>query len=161
PKSKFWGIDRLSTDNLRDSMLASTAIEQSLGILSIDYADKNRGNLRSLHLQAAGQLCGYLPDSNKNAFDKQIVRDGHYPLWGYVLFCTAVGPGGVPSNAAKALVTRFAVSRLDQGLIDNVIGASLIPQCAMRVVRTSEESDFVPQTGLSCGCYFDFKTTGK
>ena len=52
PKTKFWGIDRLSTDNLRDSMLASTEAEASIGILSIVYADKNRGNLRSLYLQA-------------------------------------------------------------------------------------------------------------
>ena len=161
PKTKFWGIDRLSTDNLRDSMLASTASEQSIGILSIDYADKNRGNLRSLYMQASGQSCGYLPDSNKNAFDKMNVRDGHYPLWGYVHFFTPVGPGGVPSDAAKAMVTRFAISRLDQGLIDNIIGASLVPQCAMKVTRTGEESDFSPQTGLQCGCYFDFKTTGK
>src|SRR5262249_6460031 len=106
PKSKFWGVDRLSTDNLRDSMLASTEAEQSIGILSIDYADKNRGNLRSLYLQSMGQSCGYLPDSNKNSFDKMNVRDGHYPLWGYVHMFTPVGPGGVPSDAAKAFVTR-------------------------------------------------------
>ncbi len=161
PKTKFWGIDRLSTDNLRDSMLASTASDQSLGILSIDYADKNRGNLRSLHLQAQGQRCGYLPDSNRNSFDKLNVRDGHYPLWGYVHFFTPVGAGGVPSDAAKAFVTRFAISRLDQQLLDNVIAASLIPQCAMRVVRTGELSDYGPQKGLQCGCYFDWKTTGK
>jgi hypothetical protein len=161
PKAKFWGIDRLSTDNLRDSMLASTAAEQSIGILSIDYADKNRGNLRSLYMQAQGQLCGYLPDSNKNSFDKLNVRDGHYPLWGYVHFFTPVGPGGVPSDAAKAVVTRFAVARLDQGLLDSIIAASEIPQCAMKVVRTGEESSFGPQNGLQCGCYFDFKTNGK
>jgi hypothetical protein len=161
PKTKFWGIDRLSTDNLRDSMLASTAAEQSIGILSIDYADKNRGNLRSLYLQSPGQTCGYLPDSTKNTFDKLNVRDGHYPLWGYVHFFTPIGPGGVPSDAAKAFVTRFSIARLDQTLLDNIIGASLIPQCAMKVVRTGEESDFVPQTGLECGCYFDLKTTGK
>ena len=161
PKSKFWGVDRLSTDNLRDSMLATTAAEQSIGILSMDYADKNRGNLRSLYLQAKGQSCGYLPDSTKNSFDKTNVRDGHYPLWGYVHFFTPVGPGGVPSDAAKALVTRFSVSHLDQSLVDNIIGASLVPQCAMKVTRTSEVGDFTPQNGLSCGCYFDLKTTGK
>jgi hypothetical protein len=161
PRSKFWGIDRLSTDNLRDSMLASTEAEQSIGILSIDYADKNRGNLRSLFLQAKEQRAGYLPDSNKNSFDKMNVRDGHYPLWGYVHFFTPVGPVGVPSDAAKAFVTRISVSRLDQALVDNIIEASLVPQCAMKVVRTSEEGDFAPQTGLQCGCYFDSKTTGK
>jgi hypothetical protein len=161
PKTKFWGIDRLSTDNLRDSMLATTQAEQSIGILSIDYADKNRGNLRSLFLQAKGQTCGYLPDSNKNTFDKLNVRDGHYPLWGYVHFYTPIGPGGVPSDAAKAFVTRISVSRLDQSLLDNIIAASLVPQCAMRVVRTAEVGNFTPQNGLSCGCYFDFKTTGR
>lgn len=161
PKTKFWGIDRLSTDNLRDSMLASTAAEASIGILSIDYADKNRGNLRSLYLQSKGQSSGYLPDLTKNTFDKMNVRDGHYPLWGYVHFFTPVGPGGVPSDAAKAMVTRFSVARLDQGLIDNIIGASLVPQCAMKIVRTGEVADFAPQTGLRCGCYFDAKTTGK
>src|SRR5207247_437307 len=122
PKTKFWGVDRLSTDNLRDSMLASTAVEQSIGILSIDYADKNRGNLRSLYLQSPGQSCGYLPDANKNSFDKMSVRDGHYPLWGYQHLFTPVGPGGVPSDSAKAFVTRISVSRLDQTLIDNIIG---------------------------------------
>jgi hypothetical protein len=161
PKTKFWGVDRLSTDNLRDSMLASTAADQSIGILSIDYADKNRGNLRSLYLQATGQRCGYLPDSNQNAFDKANIRDGHYPLWGYVHFFTPVGPGGVPSDAAKAFVTRFSVARLDQQLLDNVIGASLIPQCAMKVVRAGEVADYSPQKGLRCGCYFDQKTTGS
>jgi phage tail protein X len=160
-KTKFWGIDRLSTDNLRDSMLASTAADQSMGILSMDYADKNRGNLRSLYLQARGQRCGYLPDSNKNSFDKMNVRDGHYPLWGYVHFFTPMGPGGVPSDAAKALVTRFSVARLEQRLVDNIIGASLVPQCAMKVVRTAEVGDFAPQAGFQCGCYFDLKTTGK
>jgi hypothetical protein len=142
-------------------MLASTEAEQSIGILSIDYADKNRGNLRSLYLQSTGQLCGYLPDSDKNSFDKMNVRDGHYPLWGYQHFFTPVGPGGVPSDAAKAFVTRISVSRLDQTLVDNIIAASLVPQCAMKVVRTNEVGDFSPQSGLQCGCYFDFKTTGK
>ena len=161
PKAKFWGIDRLSTDNLRDSMLASTEAEGSIGILSIVDADVNRGNLRTLYLQAPGQLSGYLPDSNKNSFDKMNVRDGHYPLWGYEHFFTPVGAGGVPSEAAKAFVTRFSVARLDQKLLDNIIAAALVPQCAMKVVRTGEETMFMPNTGLSCGCYFDFKSTGK
>ncbi len=161
PKTGFWGVDRLSTDNLRDSMLASTDAEESIGILSIVDADTNRGNLRSLYLQSTGQLCGYLPDSNKNSFDKMNVRDGHYPLWGYQHFFTPIAAGGVPSAAAQAFVTRFSIARLDQSLVDNIIAASLVPQCAMKVVRTGEENNFAPQTGLQCGCYFDFKSTGK
>jgi len=61
PKTKFWGIDRLSTDNLRDSLLASPAVDETIGILSIDYADKNRGNLRSLYLQSAGSRAATCP----------------------------------------------------------------------------------------------------
>ena len=75
------------------------------------------------------------------------VRDGHYPLWGYEHFFTPVGAGGVPSDAAKAFVTRFAVARLDQRLLDNIIAASLVPQCAMKVVRTGEETMFMPNNG--------------
>jgi hypothetical protein len=30
----------------------------------------------------------------------------------------------------------------------------------MKVVRSGDQGDFSPQTSLSCGCYFDFKTTG-
>jgi hypothetical protein len=31
----------------------------------------------------------------------------------------------------------------------------------MKVVRTGEETNFMPNKGLQCGCYFDMKTTGK
>jgi hypothetical protein len=161
PRTAFWGVDRLSTENLRDSLLASTAVNQSIGIVSIDYNDKNRGNLRALYLQAKDQKCGYQPDSTATSYDKVNVRDGHYPLWGYVHFFTPLGPGGVPSMAASAMVLRFSVPRVEQSLVDNIIAASLIPQCAMKVVRTSEVGSFAPQTGFQCGCYFEMKTKGK
>ncbi len=161
PRAEFWGVDRLSTDNLRDSLLASTAVNQSIGIVSMDYNDKNRGNMRALYLQSTGQKCGYQPDSSPTSYDKSNVRDGHYPLWGYVHFFTRLGPGGVPSAAASAMVLRFAVQRLEQTLIDNIIAASLIPQCAMKVSRTTEVGNYAPQSGFQCGCYFDFKTKGK
>jgi hypothetical protein len=160
PKAKFWGIDRLTTDNLRDSLLASTAIDQSIGILSIDYNDKNRGNLKALYLQSTGQNCGYQPDSSPTTYDKANVRDGHYPLWGYVHFFTPVGPGGVPGPAANAMVLLFNVQKIEQRLLDDIIGASLTPQCAMQVSRSAEIGDFGPRVGLQCGCYFDFKTKG-
>lgn len=161
PPTGFWGVDRLSTENLRDSLLASTAVNQSIGIVSIDYNDKNRGNLRALYLQAAKQKCGYQPDSSSTTYDKANVRDGHYPLWGYVHFFTRLGTGGVPSTAASAMVLRFSVPRLEQSLVDNIIAASLIPQCAMKVTRTGEVGNFSAQNGFQCGCYFDFKTKGK
>jgi hypothetical protein len=161
PRNKFWGIDRLTVDNLRDSLLASTSVSASIGILSIDYNDKNRDNLKGLYLQSKGQKCGYQPDSSPTTYDKINVRDGHYPLWGYVHLFTPLGPGGVPSPAAGAVVLLFRVQKLEQQLLDDIIKASLVPQCAMTVVRTSEVGDYAPQTGFQCGCYFDLKTKGK
>jgi hypothetical protein len=161
PRTAFWGVDRLSTDNIRDSLNASAAPEQSIGILSIDYADKARGNLRVLFLQGEGQLSGYLPDSTATSLNKANVRDGHYPLWGYVHFYTA-NINGAPSAAAGAFVTRFSVPKLDPQLVDAMIGASQVPQCAMDVARGSEMGDFVANPyKFRCGCYFDFRTTGR
>ncbi len=160
PRTGFWGVDRLSTDSIRDTLNDSTSPELSIGILSIDYADKARGNLRVLFLQSEGQLSGYLPDSTATALNKANVRDGHYPLWGYVHFYTA-NINGAPSAAAGAFVTRFSVPKLDAALVDAMIDSSLVPQCAMKVAREAEMGDFVPNPyQFQCDCHFDNRTTG-
>jgi hypothetical protein len=161
PRTAFWGVDRLSTDAIRDTLLYASDADKSIGILSIDYADKNRDNLRVLYLQAQGQMTGFLPDSSATSFNKVNVRDGHYPLWGYVHFYTA-NIGGSPSPTAGAFVTRFSVPKLDRELVTAMIDASLVPQCAMRVARDSEMGPFVPNPSkFQCGCYFDHHTTGR
>jgi hypothetical protein len=161
PRTAFWGVDRLSTDAIRDSLNASAEPEESIGILSIDYADKGRGNLRVLYLQGEGQLSGFLPDSTATSFNKTNVRDGHYPLWGYVHFYTA-NINGAPSAAAGAFVTRFSLPKLDGALVDAMIDASLVPQCAMKVARDTEMGGFLHNpNNYQCGCHFDYRTTGK
>ncbi len=107
------------------------------------------------------RLTGYLPDSTATSLNKANVRDGHYPLWGYVHFYTA-NLNGAPSPAAGAFVTRFAVPKLEQNLVDAMIDASLVPQCAMNVARETEMGSFVGNPSkFQCGCYFDHRTTGK
>ena len=161
PRAAFWGVDRLSTDNIRDSLNASAAPEQAIGILSIDYADKARGNLRVLYLQGESQISGFLPDSTATSLNKENVRDGHYPLWGYVHFYTG-NINGAPSAAAGAFVTRFSVPKLDRALVDAMIDASLVPQCAMKVARDAEMGGFLRNpSNYQCGCYFDFRTSAK
>ncbi len=161
PRTGFWGVDRLSTDAISTTLKDSAQPEESIGILSIDYADKGRGNLRVLYLQGEGQLTGFLPDSTPTSFNKENVRDGHYPLWGYVHFYTA-NINGAPSAAAGAFVTGFSVPKLDGALVDAMIDASLVPQCAMQVARSTEMGDFLHNpNNYQCGCHFDFRTTGK
>ncbi|HEX7505382.1 MAG TPA: hypothetical protein VF550_01340 [Polyangia bacterium] len=161
PRTAFWGVDRLSTDAIRDSLNASAAPEQSIGILSIDYADKARGNLRVLFLQGEGQISGFLPDSTATSLNKANVRDGHYPLWGYVHFYTP-NINGAPSAAGGAFVTRFSMPKLDGALVDAMIDASLVPQCVMKVARDTEMGGFLHNPNkYQCGCHFDYRTSGK
>jgi len=160
PRTGFWGIDRLSPANTATAVMTTTEPEQAIGLVSINYADTNRHNLRALYLQSTGQLSGFLPDSSPTALDKANVRDGHYQLWGYVHFYTA-NLGGNPSPAAAAFVTGFSVPDLNQSLVTALIAASLVPQCAMKVERQSEMGPVGPNTyGFQCGCFFDSLTTG-
>lgn len=164
PRTMFWGIDRVSTENLRDGLLAAmdTPSSGAIGILSIDFYDKNRGNLKALYLQSKGQKVGFLPDSGPTTFDKINVRDGHYPLWGYAHMFTQVDAvASSPSPQAQAFILNLSVPTIQQSLLDDLIAASLTPQCAMKVERTSEIGDFSPRTAAACGCYFEFKTKNK
>ena len=131
------------------------AAEKAIGVLSSDFADEARINLRILSFQSFGQKCGYLPDSSATSYDKNNVRDGHYPIWGPI-HLYAPTTNGVPSPAADALVTRFAVPRLDQTLLEAIVKAGYIPACAMRVRRDQEMGPLVSyQPPFGCGCYFD------
>ncbi len=163
PSNQWWGIDRLSADNLRDTMegIDPGSAEKAIGVLSSDFADRARANLRVLSFQGQGQSCGYLPDSTDETFDKANVRDGHYSIWGPIhLFTT--NQNSVPSQAAGALVTRFTVPKLEEPLLDAIIGSGYIPACAMRVHRDSEMGPLESyQPELSCGCYFDNQVNGK
>lgn len=163
PPTAWWGIDRLSADNLRASLegIDPTSAEQAIGVLSSDFADRARANLRVLMFQQAGQSCGYLPDSSPTSFDKANVRDGHYPIWGPIHLFTA-NNNSVPSEGAGALVTQFSVPRLEQPLLDAIITSGYIPACAMRVQRSEEMgalASYQPQFG--CGCYFENAVDGK
>ena len=165
PGNQWWGLDRGSNTNVVAQMkivLDQPTAEKSLGIVSVDFADSERNNLKILAFKARGQSCGYLPDSSPTSRDKINVRDGHYPIWGPVhLFARTTG--SLPNAAAGAFIGRFAAPRVDKSLVDAVVAKGLVPQCAMRVSRTDEVgvgamSSLSP--AFQCGCYFDFKANG-
>ena len=56
PATQWWGIDRLSADNLRDSMegIDPDSAEKAIGIFSADFADRARANLRVLDVSGDG-----------------------------------------------------------------------------------------------------------
>jgi hypothetical protein len=154
--SEFWGIDRGTATNVHDQMQLLSAPDeaaQAIGILSNDVYDHDRSNLRVLAYEAAGQNGAYLPDSTPDTYDKQNVRDGHYPIWGPVHFFTKNSP---PSQVL-AFVNYFNGAQNTPAILDAFIDANLIPNCAMSVIRSenaelSELASYMPEH--SCACYF-------
>lgn len=139
--------------------------EKTLGILGAEIYDlaTNRAQLHSLAFRAYQQIKSYWPDSSPTAFDKQNLRDGHYPLWSYVQYLVPKNAGGKAMNAGaqeiidllvgNAVTTSPAFEPLDM-----VIAAGLVPACAMKVKRSAEggpQSLFTPAE--PCGCYYESK----
>ncbi len=160
--SSWWGTQKSSASSMAAGLQAvpAGATEKTIGTISADLADQNRGNLRELAFQGFGQGCGFWPDSTKNTKDKRNVRDGHYPLWGPLHFYTTLS-GGVPSAAAGAFVLRFGLPKLDQELVKAVSLSGNVPQCAMDVKRDVEMGALrVEAPAYSCDCFFDSVVTG-
>jgi ABC-type phosphate transport system substrate-binding protein len=159
PGEAFWGIDRGTARNV-DALLRvitdATAAEQAIGIISTDFYDSDRVNLKALGFKSSDQECAYLPDSSELRKDKRNVRDGHYPIWGPLHFFATVSNGVPVSPAAQAFASVVSVPNVQKELLDSFIGASLVPPCAMTVQRDSELgalSSYAPP--FQCGCYFE------
>jgi hypothetical protein len=164
PPGAFWGIDRGTAAAVDADLrvISDPALaNQAIGIISADYYDADRANLRALAFKAEQQGCAYLPDSTPFKKDKANVRDGHYPIWGPIHFFANVSSGIPVSAAAAAFLSVVSVPNLPKELVDAFIGSSLVPDCAMTVQRSVELgplSVYAPPFG--CGCYFDASVDG-
>jgi hypothetical protein len=159
PASAFWGTDRGTAANV-DAQLRlisePTAAERAIGIISTDFSDSDRANLKALAFGASGQDCAYLPDSTEFKRDKQNVRNGHYPIWGPLHFFTSVSSGDPVSPGAQAFVNVVLVPNVAPALLDAFIASSLVPSCAMSVQRSAELGPMSPYSPpFQCGCYFE------
>jgi hypothetical protein len=150
----FWGFDTGTADRVAAIVhsLGDVQAQQGIGIISVDYYDADRANLRALAYRGAGQECAYLPDSDERSFDKRNVRDGHYPIWGPLHFFSSRDDMG----AAAAFRNAITVNTMDRQVIDAFVGASLIPACAMAVARFSEIGPLsLAPAPRGCDCYFE------
>jgi hypothetical protein len=156
PADQFWGIDQGTASSMDQALkvLTGPEAEQAIGIISVDWYDNDRKNLKALAYKAEGQECAYLPDSTPDSTDKQNVRDGHYPIWGPIHFFTT----NPLTAAAGGFLSIVAVPKVDTAILDAFIAASLIPTCAMMVQRDSELGNMTPYSApFQCGCYFESK----
>src|SRR6185312_11191104 len=114
--------------------------EKTLGILGVEVYDPARAMVHALAFRAFQQQKSYWPDSTPTAFDKQNVRDGHYPLWSFVQYFAPQAAGGGALNPAAQtiidmLVGKTVTTNPSFEPLDLVIAANLVPACAMKVTR--------------------------
>src|SRR5262249_27627404 len=133
------------------------AAEATIGILSADQADGARSTIRILAYQHTNQKCAYWPDSTLISFDKINVRDGHYPIWGPAHMLTLVDGNGSPSNPdVAAFMAYLSPEGPSIESLNAQLQARMVPQCAMKVKRTTEIGPYTPyKPTKSCGCYFE------
>lgn len=162
PAESWKGTLQSGSGGIVTALTTCAAPDSCLGILATDVAqtDVNLANLRILAYQHYDQGCGYFPDSDVLAKDKQNVRDGHYAIWGplHILTHVSIASGDpVNPNAKKVIDSLIGVAEVpNQDFIKVQWLNHVIPQCAMRVRRTEEVgplSSLAPTK--SCGCKYD------
>ena len=140
------------------------AADATIGILASNEADNNRDKIKRLAFKGYGQECAFYPDSTYSSKDKLNVREGHYAVWGPLHMLTKVDANNVPTSAvAKGFLDVLSGAAVVDGVdpVDLEIAANTVPQCAMKVKRTSEVgpiSSYAPSG--ACGCFFDKKVGG-
>jgi ABC-type phosphate transport system substrate-binding protein len=126
----------------------------SVGFITADGLEGLRLSINALAYQAPGQTQAYALDSRPDFVDRQNVRDGHYTLWGYEHLITKTN-AGTPSRPAADFIAWITGTKTSPN-IDHVYiegRAGLIPQCAMRVQRSSDAgllSPYAPPQPCSC-----------
>ncbi|MCB9546319.1 MAG: hypothetical protein H6706_10750 [Myxococcales bacterium] len=167
-----WSPNLTAINNGSSAVVAAVAAEdatgnaeKTLGILSLQRYDGARDQLRMLAFEAFEQGClgAVFPDSTAQSFDKRNVRDGHYPIWGY-LWMVAAGDADRPTDAGAARVVDFirgteALNGADP--IADAIRAGAVPACAMQVRRAFDGGPLEAfEHPAPCGCVFEEVATG-
>jgi ABC-type phosphate transport system substrate-binding protein len=136
----------------------------AIGMLSADNYDLNRTTLGALAFKAFGQTKAFYTDSTSTARDRQNVRDGHYPIWGYEHLFAYVDTTGKPTSAnAARLINIINGVVTDSGVGDYVAleaTAGTIPVCAMGVKKTDDVPGYLSPTTATCSCGFVKAATG-
>jgi hypothetical protein len=166
PAGQWRGSPITTTTQNITEISTSNQPEKTLGTMSTDLVESaaTSSAVKELAFRDYGQDCAYYPNSTATSFDKQNVRDGHYPIWGFTHMFTKVNAQSVPLNPNAAAVIAYftGVQPTPTGdFLKYIVNEHIVPVCAMRVTRSSEMGPLMPfEPSPSCGCYFDSLTTG-
>jgi hypothetical protein len=165
PPGRFKGMAAEGGEAIITRLLAGDA-KTSIGFLPTALADARRADVKALAFQALGQRGAFFPDKTAASLDKQNVRDGHYPLWGY-LHAVGRSDEANPDRLRSAQAQRLAdllIGRQTLGPDEPVLlqlKAGLVPQCAMAVARGGDAMPLQPYTPPQpCGCWFEKTVPG-
>jgi len=148
----------------------TTTPDTTVGYTSTEFYDENRGKVRALKVRGVNQKFAYLPDFDLGSADKINIREGRYTLQGSLKLLTKVDASGVPTNAqVKKIIDWMQDNPLSDPSLAlpfdlNQIYATrgVVPQCAMRVTKESDQLGFKHyRHPKPCHCSFDFLATGK
>jgi hypothetical protein len=165
PAGAFKGVPNGTGSNLVSTLLtyAANNPQKAIGFLAADAYDARRPMLNSVAFRAFEQTKAYYADSAADTFDKRNVRDGHYLPWGPEHFMVQLGSDGKPTNAKAAKFLSWMDGTATVGTLNFtqiLAKASLVPQCAMKVTRSSDGGFLSPFTPADpCGCFFEATVT--
>jgi hypothetical protein len=165
PAAKWKGTRLDKSSEVVTALTTSASPLKALGILGVEVYDANRGKLNALAFKAKGQSYAYFPDATATATDKRNVRDGHYSVWSPTIYM-AKGSAGVPTNPAAAYVINLIAGRAAAPApmfdpVSLIVGAGIIPDCAMQVTRDQEGGKLrLYQPAESCTCRYEKLATG-
>jgi hypothetical protein len=168
PSGSWYGVTPSGTAGMISAIsTANTALNgNAIGILGTADVDPLRQTAtpanpapRYLAYQHYHQNCGYLPDSTPTVYDKRNVRDGHYAVWGPLHVFTLPHTDPNIDTIVNDLTGFAQLGATD--VIAQQAKAGLVPQCAMRVQRSTEMGDLTPLSQTApCSCYFEHVTLG-
>jgi hypothetical protein len=163
PPAAFKGVPNATGGALVTSLLAAPDPGAAIGFLAADSYDTKHTTLNALAFQAFMQTKAYYADSMVDNLDKRNVRDGHYVVWGPEhFFAAADGTGKISNTKAANFVgwVNGTTATTAFNYLDIEASANVIPQCAMKVTRTTDGGFLAPYTPAKpCGCYWESKAT--
>jgi hypothetical protein len=133
----------------------------AIGLVNEARLDSSRDDVTPLAFKALGQSKAYYPDSALRAPDRANVRDGHYPLWGYLHLIAKKVDGNLRPQASELIgwLTEAKTSAKTD-FFPIAVGAGYIPQCAMKVKRSSDGGLLGPYSPAQpCRCAYEALAT--
>jgi hypothetical protein len=159
PPGSFKGKMNAAGGDMVASVVGATNPGSAIGFLAADSFDTKRPQLTALAFRAFGQTKAYYADSTADTFDKKNVRDGHYVVWGPEHFFAAADSTTHALTNAKAATfigwVNGTMTTAAFNYIDVEAAAGVIPQCAMKVTRSTDGGSLSPAAAPTCSCRFE------